>query len=82
MGGYAYVAPATVDEALAVLGEHASAGTRAQVLAGGTDLLVQMRSVDRAPRTIVDVKQLEGNQSPGDRRKRNVHRRRDSECRS
>jgi carbon-monoxide dehydrogenase medium subunit len=58
MGAYAYVAPTTVAEALAVLGEHASQGTRAQVLAGGTDLLVQMRSVDRVPRTIVDIKHI------------------------
>ena len=58
MGAYAYVAPTTVAEAVAVLGEHADAGSRAQVLAGGTDLLVQMRSVDRAPRTIVDIKKL------------------------
>ena len=58
MGAYAYVAPTTVDEVVAVLNEHASQGERAQVLAGGTDLLVQMRSVDRTPRTIVDVKKL------------------------
>ena len=58
MGAYAYVAPSTVAETVAVLGEHASTGSRAQVLAGGTDLLVQMRSVDRAPRTIVDIKKL------------------------
>ncbi len=58
MGAYAYVAPTTVAEALAVLSQHASEGKRAQVLAGGTDLLVQMRSVDREPRTIVDIKRI------------------------
>lgn len=58
MGGYAYVAPSSVDEVVAVLSEHAGQGKRAQVLAGGTDLLVQMQSVDNAPRTIVDIKQL------------------------
>lgn len=58
MGAYAYVAPTTVADALAVLGEHASQGKRAQVLAGGTDLLVQMKTVDRAPRTIVDIKNI------------------------
>ena len=42
MGGYAYVAPSSVDEVVAVLSEHAGQGKRAQVLAGGTDLLVQM----------------------------------------
>jgi aerobic carbon-monoxide dehydrogenase medium subunit len=58
MGGFAYLAPASVDETLAVLGEHARAGSRVQLLAGGTDLLVQMRGVDRSPRTIIDIKQL------------------------
>jgi carbon-monoxide dehydrogenase medium subunit len=52
------VAPASVDETLAVLGEHARAGRRVQVMAGGTDLLVQLRGVDAAPRTIVDIKRL------------------------
>jgi carbon-monoxide dehydrogenase medium subunit len=58
MAGFAYVAPSSVDEALSVLGEHARNGKRAQVLAGGTDLLVQLRGVDRTPRTIVDIKKL------------------------
>jgi carbon-monoxide dehydrogenase medium subunit len=58
MQSYAYAAPETVDQALAVLAEHAASGTRAQLLAGGTDLLVQIRSADRAGRTIVDIKKL------------------------
>jgi len=58
MGAFAYVAPSNLEEALAVLKEHASAGTRAQLLAGGTDLLVQLRSADKTPRTIVDIKKL------------------------
>jgi carbon-monoxide dehydrogenase medium subunit len=58
MGAFAYVAPSNLDEALAVLKEHASAGKRAQLLAGGTDLLVQLRSADKTPRTIVDIKKL------------------------
>lgn len=57
MGAFAYVAPATVDEAVAVLKESTDGG-RAQVLAGGTDLMVQMRGLDTAPRTIVDIKKL------------------------
>ncbi|MEM7100378.1 MAG: FAD binding domain-containing protein [Pseudomonadota bacterium] len=59
MGAYAYLAPETVDEVVSVLAEHAADGQRAQVLAGGTDLLVQMRSADKTPRTIVDIKKLE-----------------------
>ena len=58
MGAFGYVAPGSLDEALTVLSEHASLGKRAQVLAGGTDLLVQMRGLDREPRTIVDIKKL------------------------
>jgi CO/xanthine dehydrogenase FAD-binding subunit len=58
MQSFAYAAPQTVEQALAILAEHRSAGRRAQVLAGGTDLLVQMRTVDNGPRTIVDVKKL------------------------
>ncbi len=58
MGAFAYVAPQSVDQVLAELVEHNGSGKRAQILAGGTDLLVQMRSVDREPRTIVDIKGL------------------------
>ncbi len=58
MGDYAYAAPASVDSTVELLANSANSGTRTQVLAGGTDVLVQMRSVDRAPRLIVDVKQL------------------------
>lgn len=58
MGAFAYVAPTRLDEALTVLSEQAGLGRRAQVLAGGTDLLVQMRGADREPRTIVDIKKL------------------------
>ena len=46
---FAYAAPTSVAEAVNLLGEHASRGERAQVLAGGTDLLVQVRSADREP---------------------------------
>ena len=58
MGAYAYVAPESVSDVIGVLTQHAQAGERAQILAGGTDLLVQMRSIDKSPRTIVDIKKL------------------------
>ncbi len=58
MGAYAYVAPQSVSEVVTVLSEHAQAGNPVQILAGGTDLLVQMRSVNKTPRTIVDIKKL------------------------
>jgi len=47
-----------VADTVALLSEHANGGRRAQILAGGTDLLVQMRSGDNVARTIVDVKKL------------------------
>ena len=59
MADYAYASPSSVGEVLNVLSSNASNGNRTQVLAGGTDVLVQMRSMDREPRLIVDVKQLE-----------------------
>ena len=59
MAEYAFCAPLSVDDAVGILEEHASDGRRAQLLAGGTDLIVQMRGTDTEPRTIVDVKHLE-----------------------
>lgn len=54
---YAYLAPSTLDEAVRALSS--TDGSRCQVLAGGTDLLVQMRSVDLGPRVIVDIKAID-----------------------
>lgn len=59
MDAFAYVAPKSVDEAIAALEQAHSSGGRAQVLAGGTDLMVQMRSMDKGARTIVDIKDIE-----------------------
>ena len=50
-----YVAPKTVDEAVRAFAAAAGAG---RILAGGTDLLVQMRNGVVAPGTIVDVKKI------------------------
>jgi carbon-monoxide dehydrogenase medium subunit len=50
-----YAAPGTLDEAVALL---AGANGKGRVLAGGTDLLVQMRSGAVAPGLIVDVKKI------------------------
>lgn len=50
-----YAAPATLDEALGLL---ARWGPRARVLAGGTDLIVQMREGKREPDLVVDVKAI------------------------
>lgn len=50
-----YEAPRSVDEAVASLAKH---GAAARVLAGGTDLLVQMRSGAKKPAVLVDVKRI------------------------
>ena len=50
-----YVAPGTLDEAI---GAFAAAGSAARILAGGTDLLVQMRSGLVRPGLIVDIKKI------------------------
>jgi carbon-monoxide dehydrogenase medium subunit len=52
---FRYEAPRTVDEAVALL---AKGDGDARVLAGGTDLIVQMRTGVRHPRLIVDVKRI------------------------
>src|ERR1700722_18487126 len=50
-----YLAPRTLDEAI---GAFAAAGSTARILAGGTDLLVQMRSGAVKPGLIVDIKKI------------------------
>jgi carbon-monoxide dehydrogenase medium subunit len=50
-----YLAPDTLDEAISAF---ASAGSAARILAGGTDLLVQMRSGAVKPGLIVDIKKI------------------------
>jgi carbon-monoxide dehydrogenase medium subunit len=52
-----YAAPSTVDEAVKIL---TATGGEAKVLAGGTDLLVQLRSGRVRPETIVDAKHIPG----------------------
>ena len=50
-----YEAPESVDQAVRLL---AGGGPRGRVLAGGTDLLVQLRAGDLAPDLIVDIKRI------------------------
>src|SRR6201996_1649668 len=50
-----YLAPQTLDEAI---GAYAAAGSAARILAGGTDLLVQMRAGVVRPGVIVDIKKI------------------------
>ncbi|MDB5375531.1 MAG: oxidoreductase [Belnapia sp.] len=50
-----YLAPRTLDEAI---GAYAAASGAARILAGGTDLMVQMRSGAIRPGLIVDIKKI------------------------
>lgn len=52
---FAFKAPRSIDEALAVLG---AADRDVAVLAGGTNLLVQLQQGSQCPRIIVDLKQI------------------------
>ncbi len=49
--------PETAQEAIALLAQH---GTRASLLAGGTDLLVEIKEGIRAPEVVVDAKHIPG----------------------
>ena len=50
-----FESPRSVEDAVAALAKH---GAAARVLAGGTDLLVQMRGGSRTPTVLVDVKRI------------------------
>ena len=52
---FEYTAPTQLDEAIKQL---AAAGERAQVLAGGTDIIVQLREGHRSAELVVDVKKI------------------------
>jgi carbon-monoxide dehydrogenase medium subunit len=55
MTNIGYLAPRTLDEAI---GAFAAAGSAARIMAGGTDLLVQMRSGAVRPGLIIDIKKI------------------------
>ena len=52
-----YEAPTTLDDALRLL---AGASGNSRILAGGTDLLVRVRTDMEEPDTIIDIKRIEG----------------------
>ena len=58
MESYGYVAPSSIAEVLAALSKSNIAGQMTQLLAGGSDVLVQMRMPNHQPRTIIDIKKL------------------------
>ncbi len=55
MRRFAYFAPTTLDEAVALLGRYEG---KASVLAGGTDLLVEIKEQLRRPDQIIDIKKI------------------------
>ena len=55
MKAFTYVAPKSIDEVTTLLSQD---GSQVRILAGGTDLLAQMRENRRTVDTMVDVKQI------------------------
>src|ERR1700754_3490658 len=55
MADIRYLAPRSLDEAISAF---AAAGSAGRILAGGTDLLVQMRAGVVRPGLIVDIKKI------------------------
>ncbi len=58
MNALTYESPGSVDEAVKLLAAANSSGGNAKVLAGGTDLLVQMRTGMIKPTMIIDIKKI------------------------
>jgi len=54
---FEYMEPASVEEAVALLARY---GDRARVLAGGTDLLVQMKMERLAPQYLISIQRIPG----------------------
>ena len=54
---FSYLRPRSIDEVVSVLAEH---GPNARLLAGGTDLLVRLRSGHTRPAVVVDLKRVAG----------------------
>ena len=52
---FEYQSPSTIEEAVSVLAEH---GDKATILAGGTDIIVQLREGMRQAEVVVDVKKI------------------------
>lgn len=57
MSGVDYISPGTIAEAISAL---QAAGGNGRLLAGGTDLLVQMRGGRAKPKVVIDLKSIPG----------------------
>lgn len=55
MQPFSYERPATIEEAVALLSEH---GPDAQIIAGGTDLVIGLRDGSIRPRAVLDLKRI------------------------
>lgn len=55
MKDFEYQSPSTIEEAVGILAEH---GDNAKILAGGTDIIVQLREGLREAGVVVDVKKI------------------------
>ncbi len=58
MNNFDYFAPATLSEAVDLLQQHSGPGGQAKILAGGTDLFLQMRHRAAAPGVVIDIKRI------------------------
>ena len=56
MKTFEYARPESVEEAVGLLSEH---GADAELLAGGTDLVIEMRNGWKEPKVVVDLKRIE-----------------------
>jgi xanthine dehydrogenase iron-sulfur cluster and FAD-binding subunit A len=52
-----YYTPSSIDEALALLAEY---GSEARIIAGGTDLILEIERMVRRPRYVIDVTRIPG----------------------
>ena len=55
MRDFEYQSPSTIEETVGILAEH---GDKASILAGGTDIIVQLREGMRKAEVVVDVKKI------------------------
>ncbi len=56
MKTFEYARPSTVAEAVALLEQH---GPDAELLAGGTDLVIEMRNAWKVPKVVIDLKRID-----------------------
>jgi len=55
--GFEYFTPKSLEEASSLLAQY---GQKSSILAGGTDLLVQMKSRQKTPKYVLDIKRIPG----------------------